>query len=639
MRKKGIILISTMLLLTVIVMLGIMLSITGFNNMKASRTFSEARQAEYAALSGLEYVKYKLSQNSDFMSSSRKLAGGSIDVEDVFVSHLTPDSQNKLSVTTNYDEQIIVGTFFQNGKKTSSFVIGFADTNNFHSNALKIWDSKQIKYLSCNNILSDKPAQLLSNDKGFYKPRKDPRGSILTVPSGKAYIAVMGIANKSKRYGEAYIDAYEILQTPASVGETITANFSGNNQKFKLSHKGRFLSGAANNYASTVHGSFIDAPLSYLEEEASNGKLRKTDSELSINWNNLEKKQTGFNIPSGAYIYINDKWLYFSDFNCQTPDKLRVNSKTARAMPSQQSLLFKNGVPIIEAAQSCVVNGDFLAACAEKINSNGDVIFSGKKDVTLVFRKGSDARVFVNGSNCTIKGRVCGDGMLYCSGKISIRSSDLLKEKYSGRPFIAAKGDINVEKSKREYMAPGFSEYLSALWTKSYYRLQEQQIRYNDQRKLADSLLKSSANFRGKNLILRDALEKECCRMTEEEAKFFVLELIDKNSKLSTPKHLASATDRAPYFILNDKLDLKEPPYSDDAIIEADLASKNGSLKISPDIKKIYILGFAELNDSNLNKNKDLFFNYIYDPEAKIFLFENMGTNSKYVGRGLFLSD
>ncbi|MBR0518559.1 pilus assembly PilX N-terminal domain-containing protein, partial [bacterium] len=77
-NKKGIVLVSTMLLLTVIIMTGIMLAISAYSNMKISRTYNSIARAQFMDESGTEYIRYIFYQHADFMYHKKLNDKGSV---------------------------------------------------------------------------------------------------------------------------------------------------------------------------------------------------------------------------------------------------------------------------------------------------------------------------------------------------------------------------------------------------------------------------------------------------------------------------------------------------------------------------------------------------------------------------------
>ena len=222
-NKKGIILVSTMLLLTVIIMSGIMLAISAYSNMKISRTYNSIARAQYMAESGTEYIRSIFYQNADFMYHQKHNDKGSVNKKTIFTSS---KNSEEITITIDYENRWIKGTLTEkNGQKTY-FRAGFCDSTSAPNRPIDD-DYKDklppIKYLSCNNFPSDRYGYTFELLNDSYMAR-EINGQKTKISPGTAYLVVEGRSGDCVKYLESYLE------------KTKMNNYVQNNKKSKLQY-------------------------------------------------------------------------------------------------------------------------------------------------------------------------------------------------------------------------------------------------------------------------------------------------------------------------------------------------------------------------------------------------------------------
>ena len=187
-RRKGIVLITTMLMLSFIIMIAAMLIVTGRNTLLLGTSYSDREQAHYAAECGLAYVQHCLTRYKDWKGPDDST------LEDIYDPDLVDFTVEKIGSQNN----CIKGTL-NNGN--SEFYVAFYDGS---------WDPSDIrydraaggsplKYYSFNNI---------SNPSGtshsvFYNGANAVE--FKAMPALSAHIIVEGRCRQARRYTEAIL--------------------------------------------------------------------------------------------------------------------------------------------------------------------------------------------------------------------------------------------------------------------------------------------------------------------------------------------------------------------------------------------------------------------------------------------------
>ncbi|MDQ7821546.1 MAG: pilus assembly PilX N-terminal domain-containing protein [Candidatus Eremiobacteraeota bacterium] len=181
MRKieKGIVLITTMLLLSFIVMIAALLMVTGRNTMILGATYSDREQAYYAAECGLAYMQYCISRDSDYRGET---------AYDPSFSHFTIEKVGT--------QNLIHGKLTDTG---GEFYVAFCDgvSADIYTDGTSV--NTPMTFYSFNNLMGDSESLSTKRhqDSAIYSFKK--------VPKKTAHIIVEGRCNQARRYVEAML--------------------------------------------------------------------------------------------------------------------------------------------------------------------------------------------------------------------------------------------------------------------------------------------------------------------------------------------------------------------------------------------------------------------------------------------------
>lgn len=194
-RKKGVILVTTLLFVTMIVMFSVLVSQQGRQTLMAGVGYSESEQAYDAAISGIEYVKGQLAISNSWGKSS---GGGSFD-------GLGPGAGSVINdhslLRIESDSNSVVG--YLNDSGNISFSVSFVSDSSLKDNALL--KAKKCKYMSYNNLGVSSPA-LNAPDAS------SPDANVITdlrrsVPANSFYVVSKGVCGKHVKYVEAILSS------------------------------------------------------------------------------------------------------------------------------------------------------------------------------------------------------------------------------------------------------------------------------------------------------------------------------------------------------------------------------------------------------------------------------------------------
>lgn len=209
LKKKGVILITTLLFVTMIVMFSIIVAQQGRDTLLSGAGYTESEQAYMAALSGIEYAKAQLSLTSGW----GKLHNGQPDAIDTASSDYFKEGKN----ISFADGGLIA---YLNEDKTQSFSISFSPSPGNDALDTALMKGRMCKYMSYNNLDSDVTiygadskvasenrlegsVEISSRYKGAPVLRRD-------VPGNTFYIVSKGVSGKHVKYVEAMLvrDSY-----------------------------------------------------------------------------------------------------------------------------------------------------------------------------------------------------------------------------------------------------------------------------------------------------------------------------------------------------------------------------------------------------------------------------------------------
>jgi len=195
--EKGIVLITTMLLLSFIIMIASLLIVTGRNTLLLGSSYSEREQAQYAAEAGIGYAQYCISKNMAWQAEGfYSPSSESSDFGDFTVT--------QVGAATN---RTIKGSLRNGG---ATFYITFSTAPRTDGEPVNY---KKLLYYSKNNLASSAVAQSQKYNGAILVPFK-------TVKERNAHIIVEGRSGTASRYAEAIL---KLNDTSMGNACTITA--------------------------------------------------------------------------------------------------------------------------------------------------------------------------------------------------------------------------------------------------------------------------------------------------------------------------------------------------------------------------------------------------------------------------------
>lgn len=342
-KKRGIVLITTMLLLTIIIMIATLMTMSAHQGMKLGSSYSNGEQAYYAALSGLEYARAKLYESQDWQEAS-------------------PHSNWNTSKTWTDSSAFIRE---ENGVVTGYF--GGTDDNSCDSKFVIAFDrdnAQDMKYISCNNFSGndDRYTYKAGASAGSYDVDKSVEPRMIRIVS-------KGVSGNTVRYAEALIKAHADIAIEAAsmsmseinvklkgdLGIFNITNAEGVSAKtavraikninvdtdypnpylpFKLDSDGIAHAGKVNvRYSNGNNYEEIDNALFRYGISVNYDSTKQTNDFLEsiakeVTWENVSKVIGEEKLASGAYLYIeNQGWSFFDSSNIQSIDEKNGNIK------------------------------------------------------------------------------------------------------------------------------------------------------------------------------------------------------------------------------------------------------------------------------------------------------------------------
>ena len=639
-KKKGIVLISTMLLLTVIIMTGIMLAVSAYSNMKISRAYKSIAKAKYAAESGTEYIRSIFYKNADFMYHKKQKQIGSINKKTIFRSE---KNKEEITVTIDYENRWIKGTITEkNGDKTF-FRAGFSDSTTPPSYPIDD-DNKDnfppIKYLSCNNFPSDRYGNVFELFDYKYKAREIINNNKSQILPGTAYLVVEGWSGGTVKYLESYLEKTEMTNYSfKNTNNRLEYGMTAESSIFLINNQNHQLSDATQNYASIKQNSFLYANMSYIEEE---NNTNLGTNKINLNLKNIKTNQKGIKIKPGAYILINEKIFFIPENKITIDENGNIISSKNNATPIKNEFFSYNSKSNnIEVSKSIICDGNLVISKGEYLK---DDIISKNSNLKLLF---SNSRLFVNGKKCVINSEIIGDGMIYSAGEITIGTSAFFRDK-NNYPLIIAEKNIIAKRANTDLIFVGYDEYIKEIWKNFIKEEKNHTLHKKNIYNIAKNLLKTKAEINGEKISLETALKRSNLKYNDEETKLYAIALIDLNStkineqdkyaendlKNNPEKLYGYRTKQIPYIKLKTSITEATIPLKNEMILFADIVSLNGDIKTEKGAK-LTIFGITDICNTNENQNK-IFFKYSYNPYEEIFISEGKGVKTRYKFRNIF---
>jgi len=499
-KRRGIVLITTLSIMTFLVMLSTMLITSGYSSMRRASSFLESELAYHAALTGMVYAQAKLEEDMAWMSKE-------------------PDNDRQVSmsgISIEESGQTIIGNVSNANGNVSQFRISF------DSALSPTAFSPPINYLSLNNLQYDATGVTyqLNGDKTDYETyRKVPGKTVEVIVEGIVLDSAGNV--RARRVIEASFqrDLRSIVDSVA---------FSGNDINIQTQSGGSFNVGQAqgtSNTSSSAPGVRVLGSVSYSSEDydsynagASSINLNQDDGKTAIWHNNsLGSSQTkelpnlqntsnasnstsfpkitfeeaysgksgggSFNasqsIAAGAYVYWKNAGQtsyttrYYADLYMDPNDSTKSYSFNADNFsvvetrsgggthtyvgdqPPSGSPLDSTTMTVALSANTSVTpshngSGDVLntnlTIVAADRDTEGNVVNARPSiKLTSSSRTGSPPVLLNQGGSIYIGGDISGQGSLVAGGDLTFQGHSVLKPTNDLGISLYAKGDVTVK--------------------------------------------------------------------------------------------------------------------------------------------------------------------------------------------------
>ncbi len=233
MKKKtqGIVLITTMLLLSFIIMIATLLVVTGRNSMKLGASYRERENAFYAAESGLAYAQRLINATADWTAQDAYAPGGASGLS--FLSGNSGLAVSKISGTSTYNA--VHGIIGETG---GEFFVAFCNGNESIGSILPTapiyYGGKPLRYYSVNSFAQTGTLYSYEWDGTQFRQFRE-------VPSSMVHIIVEGRCGKVVRYVEAFLvqGVSSGVNAPIVAGKGIDVSVADDQYKFLVTDKYR----------------------------------------------------------------------------------------------------------------------------------------------------------------------------------------------------------------------------------------------------------------------------------------------------------------------------------------------------------------------------------------------------------------
>lgn len=449
--QKGIVLITTLMVMFFLVMLTTVLVISGSQNLTLTSYFHDRELALHAAQTGADYARRCIEKSMywDGADTGCNISNGSV------------------TTTELVDGKKVVMGDLGNGE---NFYICFEKAPNYN------------KFTSVNNLsnsasTSSKVADAGGNDSDYR-----------TVPGGMADIIVKGVYSNRVKYVEVMyaVQGPNSLDAVAFASNTMEVNLSTSSAKWNVSSESPTLPiirsnytnadypGASdpNNYSiksssSTSSSGYVNLNEGYAMATGninlpadSNGKLYSGEPKYDAPDLTMGKVESALpasqgNIGAGTYVFNGDGTIaYYTDYYESVPNvppvktisqsEFNQNSQGIQ-MTGNTSLAVNSTVQVNPAAGGTgggqVAGISFLSSA-----SNGE---GGAKAVTITMQQPAGGSVpYIknsnDGGNIYIKGQLTGTGTVVSGGNVTFEGRSALDATTQVGISMYAKGDITI---------------------------------------------------------------------------------------------------------------------------------------------------------------------------------------------------
>ncbi|MHC9542684.1 MAG: pilus assembly PilX N-terminal domain-containing protein [Vulcanimicrobiota bacterium] len=506
-HRKGIVLITTMLLLSVIIMISSLLIVTGRNTMLLGTSYNERERAYYAAESGIAYVQFCFQRYKDWISGETTLSG-------VY----NPDFSGLTVATVNSQTRCIRGVI--NDGDSEFYVVfyngGSWDTGNDKRNDK---EGNALRFYSCNNLTNEGDVSTydLSSNKTFR-----------TVPKQTAHIIVEGRCGSVKRYVEAMLkyddtptggactiaaggvdieltdtDSFFMVNTSngsesriRSLGDIkISSGNSNDKNCFQIANSGRSCTGAGTEGSTVEKHTYVnETEIGDSNQEdygitCDNSTQAPYFDNAKLTWKDVTKKyfsdsegttyseDVKATIRPGTYIYKNtstapDTYTLYYYPKVLDPDSAGdfVNENTGQAydpslidgdsssfsikstatssdFTTSGSYLFTLNKPVGISADlyGDETNNSFAISVYDYNSDGDDYIPSTKYRASLRLNGDSDPSIITKtGSDVYVNGELSGKGKVLCGGDLQFQGRSIIDSDTDSGLSLYTQGTVTV---------------------------------------------------------------------------------------------------------------------------------------------------------------------------------------------------
>ena len=582
-NKKGIVLITTMIIIVVIIMIVTLLVTSMQNGLSLSKNYSDSEQAQYAALSGLEYARSMVFENSNWMqvpNSNTRTIG--IDENTINIVENGTIVRAYVEGTAQNNRAKFSMAFLDISSITSSSGMNSTDYNEKVINlaqAAEIPDD--IKYVSCNALSKTNNYCVLKRDtNGNFKIYKND------IPANTMYIVCQGTSNSVTKYAEALIDVRGIsdFSTSSIARGDINVNLVGSNPSVVIKAKTQestslrsynnisIVSEAENNncFALENDGYAYARKISINNENiyanqnnrannygininTSTSELLKTDKMLesggsTLTFDSLANTAAEGTMEPGAYIYIpsgaSGEWHYIEKVDIVGENKDIIMNRSDSGHPIRPASQVSHGGMLLNTDGTVSVTNEVICKGNLFLGIGVDVSQQSNNAPLSDFMLATDKRLKINftGGNSSIQvegpngsqadlvlhGELTGKGKIYSNGNVYFQGGSFFDTEIHSGVSVFAEQDIKVVASTTtEYTATlnQISNFLQSIWHNWAEAANETKYKTIDS--AANNLL--DYNHNGSNL--KQLLTELGC-VNNDDRQNFAKMLILKNSAM-----------------------------------------------------------------------------------------------------------
>lgn len=508
MKKKGILLVTTLIFLGVIIMLCSVIAYNGKSVLMSGSGYADSEQAYMAAMSGIDFIREQLAENKnygkpDFFSGENKKNGQSDSDanEDKDVCFL--NYQDIFKVGVNKRKNLIIGFLAPSlsvDKTAFKAISSLRDINLRDINSIDSRAKFIISFDSQNDYLSPRSINNFDNEA---PQEADLNGNKSEVPPNTFYVVSTGICGRYRKKAVVLLasngpaplrggttaknditissSAFNISHVSPKTDADIIAlkdfNINDfNNLKNKDNNSIKISSDSLSEDGKKITANNVEKKLPANVRHNSNPSIDETDlSGLNSLDKALEDSKISPNasLKSGTYVYIRDvtdsssesdkeqtftlddengaislrdknKWVYL-DGDYDDID-IDVNQvDNYAAVQSVNGVSFGNGKVTVSENVATDGNIHFMALNkTEDGYSNGNSIDFELDDGSLIVGKSSSD----DKSSLIVYGEVTGTGKIFATGDINMNAGSVFEARKQSGVGIWAGGRINVKNAE-----------------------------------------------------------------------------------------------------------------------------------------------------------------------------------------------